>query len=313
MSAPRSASTPGARSDVMSSCSAVPPMRLAISVRSAPWAGTSTQITCAPSRASTSAIAAPMPREAPVTAAALARQRPVPVGGTLAQRARFPCGYSPGGRNPLFGGVRRGVADADHLSRHVGRAAGQQEAQRRLEVGLRRRVDEVGGRAVADLLAERAHEALERALGGARVAVLPITIARPGRREVAHHGLEEVVDVAQVARGAHARRVEDQGRVRRGPAQRQPDPGDHVAHGARPPPDEHRAVEERGPATELGGLREPEPADHEPPRRGLGELLVSISQCCAPVTGFAPTRVSPPRAKPARESGPLGPAFPIPG
>ena len=69
MSAPRSARTAGARSDVMSSCSADPPIRLAIAARSSPWAGTSTQITCAPSRASTSAMAAPMPREAPVTAA----------------------------------------------------------------------------------------------------------------------------------------------------------------------------------------------------------------------------------------------------
>ena len=53
---------------------------------------------------------------------------------------------------PVLGRVRGRGADADHLAGHVGGAAGEQEAQRRLEVGVRRRVDELRRRPVADLL-----------------------------------------------------------------------------------------------------------------------------------------------------------------
>src|SRR5918997_635905 len=73
-------------------------------------------------------------------------------------------GQRPG---PVLGYVPDRGGDADDLAGHVGRAAGEQEAQRRLEIGVGIGVDELRGGAVADLLAGRAHEALEPALGHA--------------------------------------------------------------------------------------------------------------------------------------------------
>ena len=82
----------------------------------------------------------------------LAVQRPVPVGG----------------------GRRVGRADPEDLSVDVGRLAGQDEPQRRLEArrgGLRvgGQVHQVHGGAAAQLLAQRAREPLERALRDALV------------------------------------------------------------------------------------------------------------------------------------------------
>ena len=51
----------------MSIANVEPPMSAATRSRSACCCGTSRQITCAPSRASTCAIASPIPRLAPVT------------------------------------------------------------------------------------------------------------------------------------------------------------------------------------------------------------------------------------------------------
>ena len=241
----RSAMISGARSDVTSTCSAVPPTAFATAARSSPWAGTSAQITCAPSRASTSAIAAPMPREAPVT---IAVQAPGSVG------------------------LRR--AHADHLAGHVGRAAGEQEAQRGFEVGPGRRVHEVRGGAVADLLAGRADEPLERALGHARAG--PEHDQPAARRDLADRLVEELVDLAQLAGPRDARGVEDHGGVALGVrADLEPDAGEQVA-GITGSAEQDRALEQRRAALQRRGLRQPESADHEASRRGVDELLVAI-------------------------------------
>ena len=144
----------------MSTCSAVPPTAFATAARSSPWAGTSAQITCAPSRASTSAIAAPMPREAPVTSA-VAGQRPLPVDRPL----------------------RRRRADPDDLA---GTYAERPESRKR-SVDSRSapgsRLHQLGGGPLADLLAGRAHEALECALGDALAGAdddQPATRSRAG-------------------------------------------------------------------------------------------------------------------------------------
>ena len=186
----------------MSSCSAVPRSAFAVAASSAPCAGTSRQITCAPSRASTSAIAAPIPREAPVTSATL----------------------------PASGASQSGVAAAtaspmlDDLPGHVGRAAREQEAQRRLDValGARRDAHELRRRAGAQLLRGGAHEALERALGDGGAGVG----GRAGRgaeheqpaagRDLADVRVEEVVGGAQVLGGRDPGGVEHDGAERVG-------------------------------------------------------------------------------------------------
>ena len=121
----------GASSAVMSSCSAVPPIRLATAARSSPWAGTSRQTTCAPSRASTSAIAAPIPREAPVTSRDPAVQRPLPVVGRVLRppsptritwpRRRRPSGRRAGSAASTRGSPRR-PAHVDELGGRAARA-----------------------------------------------------------------------------------------------------------------------------------------------------------------------------------------------
>ena len=67
----------------------------------------------------------------------------------------------------LLGGLRGRRADPDHLPGDVRRLRRQQEAQRRRgrALGPVGDVDQLGGAAAADLLAEAAREALEGALG----------------------------------------------------------------------------------------------------------------------------------------------------
>ena len=131
--------------------------------------------TLAPSRANTSAMVAPMPRAAPVTNGDLAVERLVPVGG--------------------WGGVGR--ADVEHLAVDVGRLRRQQEPQRGLEArrggfGVGGQVHQLHRGAAPHLLAERAGEALQRALG------------------------DPLVDAARLARGwcRRRRRVRDGPRLR---------------------------------------------------------------------------------------------------
>ena len=110
--------------------------------------GTSMPSTVAPSRCSTRAICSPMPREAPVTIATL------PSSGRAwsATLAAFLVPVRP---------------EPGDLAGDVGGLGGAEERQRRGErrLGARRDVDQVDGAAAADLLAQRAGDTLERALG----------------------------------------------------------------------------------------------------------------------------------------------------
>ncbi len=176
----------------------------------------STAITCAPSRANTSAIVAPMPRAAPVTTRDLAVERLVPVGRR--------------------GGIGR--ADPEHLTVDVGRLARQQESQRGLQarrgrLGVRREIDQGHRGPVAQFLAQRAGEPLEGALRDVLVHVADVL-----RRGPDHDDARRVAEVAQ-QRGEEfverleARRFGDAGGVEHQPAEPIRPPaaeivGDHV-------------------------------------------------------------------------------------
>ena len=180
-SAKRSAIRSGASGAVMSSSIASPSISAVTAPRSAAW-GTSRPTTLAPSRARVAAIAAPIPREAPVTSAVL------PSSGR--SQSRSGSGATP---SPI----------RDHLAGDVGRARREQEAQGRVELVLGAGGDEHqlrGGAAAADLLAERAGEALQRPLrggGAGRAGLAPAACRarprgrcaaggrRPGRRSAA--------------------------------------------------------------------------------------------------------------------------------
>ena len=96
--------------------------------------------------------------------------------------------------------------DVDDLGRHVGRAGREQEAQRGgdLVLGAGRDVDELHGRAPADLLGQRAREALQRALRRGRVDRSGLRRRRAEhddatrRPHAAHRGIEEVLQLDQV-------------------------------------------------------------------------------------------------------------------
>ena len=183
----------GASSSVMSAINEEPPIRPVTTSRSAASAGTSSPTTCAPSRARTSAIASPIPREAPVTSATL------PASG----RSGIELLAHPDRQAPIRTTCPETYAD---LRR-------EEEAQRRLDtpLGLGRDVDQLGGRALAHLLADRAHEALERPLGDRRRrrrAVLggraehdhaPAAAHAPDRR------MEELERLAQLRRSSRSR------------------------------------------------------------------------------------------------------------
>ena len=111
--------------------------------------------------------------------------------------------------------------DPDHLAGDVGGLRRQQERQRRGEraVGRRHDVHELGGAAAADLLAERAGEALERALGDAfpsGVRGLRRSAQYDETRaclEAAQQWREELLQVGELLGGGDAGGVEDQALV----------------------------------------------------------------------------------------------------
>ena len=128
-------------------------------------------------------------------------------------------------------GGRHGVlrVDVEHLRVDVGRLPRQQEAQRGLQAGRRGlgvggQVDQPDGGAALQLLAERAGEALERALGDALVDAG--RLLRGGAddddaaagADVAQHRGEEVAQRLEALRGGDAGGVEDQAAERVGPA-----------------------------------------------------------------------------------------------
>ena len=122
---------------------------------------------------------------------------------------------------PVGGSRGAGGTDPEHLSVYVGGLGGQNEPHRRLAPRCARRggggdVDQCGGGPVAQLLGERAGEALERSLGDvlADVADLIRGAAQhddPGRRpEVAQQWREELEQPPQAGRVGDSGRVEDQ-------------------------------------------------------------------------------------------------------
>ena len=149
-------------------------------------AGRSSPTTCAPSRARASAMAAPMPREAPVTSATLPSS----------------------GRSQSTSGGSSASPDPHDLAGHVRRPRREQEAQRRVELALGAGVDvdQLHGGAGARLLAERAREALERALCGRLARVghdsggVPSTTIRPQRATRRTVGEKKRVQLAQLRR-----------------------------------------------------------------------------------------------------------------
>ena len=202
------------------------------------------------------------------------------------QRQR-PVGHLAG----VLGAVR---ADPDDLAGDVGGLGGEQEGER----GGGRRLGPVGdvhqldGAAPADLLAQAAGEALERALGdplGPRHLL--------GRRTEDHHartggeaaqlGGEEVAERVQLGGVLEAGRVEDQALVllallgdgRAGDAQDVEDPGQGLDQPAGAAHDDG-AVDQRGArgvALELGGVGQAEVLDQQLADRGGGEALVAVA------------------------------------
>ena len=183
----------------MSSSIASPSISAVTRPRSSAACGTSRPTTAAPSSARVSAIAAPIPREAPVTSAFF------PASGS--SQSISGTGATPG---PM----------SHDLAGDVGRAWREQEAERRVELLLAALgdVDELsGGAAAADLLGQRAGEALERPLRRRRTGRL-----RDGRRRGAEHddaavalepadaGVEEALQLDQLGRVGDPRGVEDE-------------------------------------------------------------------------------------------------------
>ena len=274
----------------MSSWSAVPPTWFAIAARSAPCAGTSRQMTCAPSRASTSAIAAPMPRDAPVTTATL------PSSGAPSRRAR-----------------RDRLADADHLAgrrRPSGPRAGSAASTRGCP---RRRARRTAAGAVApgaiSLPAERTKPSSarcatasgrrrRRAAWRARSAGRSARSGGCGRGRTRRPRAGPRCSRCRVASTGSARRSRPRGRARsrdrrpRG-ARAGRDPGlgaDRASTRAAARRAGRRSTSSAGPAgparrawrrSRPGG--EAEPAHHEPARRGVGELLVAVGHGRYPV------------------------------
>jgi hypothetical protein len=135
----------------MSSVIAVPPSRVMTELRSLVAGAMSTPTTVAPSRCRTSADRGADPAGGPGHQRDLAGQRPLDV--------------EDGRGDP--GGM---AADPDHLAAHVRGLGGEQEREGRAQrvLGALGDVDELRGpAAAADLLADRAGEALQRALGDA--------------------------------------------------------------------------------------------------------------------------------------------------
>ncbi len=116
---------------------------------------------------------------------------------------------------PVLGEGGLALPDADHLARHVGRLGPEQEAQGGLGVALGAGLDvhQLHRRAVADLLAQRAGEALQRALGGGLAGARAVL----GRGAQHHHpavGLQAADDrVEELVQRPEALRAVDAGGV----------------------------------------------------------------------------------------------------
>ena len=237
--------------------------------------GTSTPTTVAPSRCSTRAISSPMPRLAPVTSATF------PASGRVQSSTWSVRGGAVG-------------ADADDLPGDVRRLRRQQEGERGADraVGGRRDVDELDGPAAADLLAERAGEALQRALRdalGARRQLRRRTDHDHARAplEPAHQGGEELLEREQPGGVGDAGGVEDEclgartvGEVGRGgDAEAVEGGGEHL--GQAPLPSQHdEPVDEGGavaPALQRGRVGQAEVLDEQLADRGGHEALVAVA------------------------------------
>ena len=211
-----SASAAGACSAVMSSCSAVPRTRVGGRRRGRrPSRARRGRSPCAPSRASTSAIAAPMPRAAPVTSATLPAS----------------------GRSQSSGAAATPAPDRDHLAVDVRGAAGEQEPQRRLDavLGAGRDADELrrgAARAAPSPRSARSPRARAGRRRRARRRPPPAACrARAAGRSAPSWrmcGCKKLVGRAQVLAARDARRVEQErpervvlvGAVARTPARR---------------------------------------------------------------------------------------------
>ena len=234
-----SASRAARPSAVMSSCSAVAADAVGHRRRARrPRRACRGSTTCAPSRASTSAIDAPMPRAAPVTSATLPSS----------------------GRSQSVGRVDCAGADADHLAAYT--YADRDDSRKRSVdsmacLGAGRDVDELRGGAAAELLADRARRSPRAraarwrsrgALARARAGV-PSTITRPLGPHLADRRVEEVVELRAAARCRRCRWR------RRSSA---PYAGPSPAAVARPPPRRRRAS--RATASEPAAGRRPSSA-----------------------------------------------------
>ena len=248
------------------------PMRVCSSLAAC---GTSTPTTVAPSRCRTRAISSPMPRLAPVTSA------------TLPARGRVQS-------VDLVGGHGAVGTDADDLARDVGRLGGEEEGERGGDrpVGGRSDVHELDGAAAADLLAEGAGEALERALGdplgpGALLGRRADHDDARAGLEAAHERGEELLQGDEAGGVGDAGGVEDEGLGARALLERgggrDAEPVEGGREGLRQaalaaehdePVDQRRAV---GPALERGGVGQAEVLDEQLADRGGHEALVAVA------------------------------------
>ena len=194
----------------------------------------------------------------------------------------------------LVGGHGAVGTDADDLARDVGRLGGEEEGQRRGDrpVGGRSDVHELDGAAAADLLAEGAGEALERALGdplgpGALLGGRADHDHAGAGLEAAHERGEELLQGDETGGVGDAGGVEDQGLGARALLERGGGRDAQPVEGGREglrqaalaaehdePVHQRRAV---GPALEPGGVGQPEVLDEQLADRGGHEALVAVA------------------------------------
>ena len=221
------------------------------------------------------------------------------------------------GRVPVdLGRLRHRLADLDHLAGDVGGAGREQEAQGRVDLllGALGDVDQLHGDAAADLLAERAGEALQRPLRGrrrgpaGRPAGVPSTTTRPERctrftlgwkkRCSSTSSVESAMPVASKT-SALTGRVDGLGLGRADLAQQ---PLDLLAEpAARGAAAEHGAGDDRRAgllALQLRRLGQADPAGDHPARGRVDYLCVEVAhRCSPPVLSSAATTPWPPAAQ----------------
>jgi hypothetical protein len=209
---------------------------------------------------------------------------------------------------PVPRGGHRGREDPDDLTGDVRRLDRQQEAQRGLDalLGAGGDVDELGCRTTAELLAHRAREALQRALGG-RLGGCGGHVGRGAedddatvRVQGAGERVEEVVERAQAGRGGDPGSVEDErgeivlcGRIRCGHERCGHGLGglahlcaDGVEHLADRVPHAAGAAEHDGPrdervarpvAAQVRRVGQAQPPDQRAAETGVGEAGVPVT------------------------------------